>query len=87
MVADAPAETVDGGLARVVGRPAVGIARRGAGAHEDDLPAELARAEGGERRADGGEEAEEVDVEVLLPLLDGNVVRGDLAHGFEHSSV
>ena len=44
-------------------------------------------AEFGERGPDGGDEGEEVDVEVLLPLFDGNAVRSDLAHRFEHASV
>ena len=41
----------------------------------------------GERGPDGDDEGEEVYVEVLLPLFDGNFVRGDLAHGFEHASI
>lgn len=41
----------------------------------------------GERGPDGGDEGEEVDIEVVLPLFDGNFVRDDLAHGFEHASI
>ncbi len=66
----APTEAVHGSFARVVGRPAVRVARGGARANEDDPAALRARAQAGEGCAQGGDEAEDVDVKVRLPCVE-----------------
>ena len=83
----APAKTVHGRLARVVRRPAIGVASRRARAHKDDAATKFTLVQprdGGPERRDG---AEEVDLEMRLPSFEAQLGRGNLARGVQHTGV
>ena len=82
-----PAQAVHGCLAGVVCAPGGDVASSRARAHEDDTAAERALAQLGEGGPEGGDEREEVGVEVLPPLLDRHIVGRDLAQRFERARV